>query len=466
MSSDRGDDVVVSLEDVEVHFEEESGGGFLNLFSEPDTVHAVDGVSLDIHENEMIALIGESGCGKTTLGKTAIGLQRPTGGSVKYRGQDVWDAKDGEGEIDIPFREIRKSLQIIHQDPGGALNPNRKVIANLESPLKKWEKHLSKADRAARVLGLLERVGMTPPDDYAYRYPHQLSGGEKQRVALIRALLMNPDLILADEAISALDVSLRIEMMDLMHELQDAFDTSFLFISHDFSNARYLTEKVGGRIGVMYLGELVEIGPAEKITKNPQHPYTKALVWATPDFESMNRSDEMPIRKIDIPDPVDPPSGCRFHTRCPAVIQPDDLDLNQEVWGKVLDCRKDLEADEIDLAELERRVTDDAGIEAEDDETPNVPEGDLVGEIRREYGIEDPLSQQRAEDVLSDGLRAYVRGDEEAAVDRLRELFTTPCEEITPPREPVGTEHVAACLLHREEYTDGAAETTSGVADD
>ena len=460
MSSDRGD-VVVSLEDVEVHFEEESGGGFLNLFSEPDTVHAVDGVSLDIHENEMIALVGESGCGKTTLGKTAIGLQEPTGGSVKYRGQDIQDAKKGRGEIDIPFREIRKSLQIIHQDPGGALNPNRKVMANLESPLKKWEKQLSKEDRTARILGLLERVGMSPPDDYAYRYPHQLSGGETQRVALIRALLMNPDLILADEAISALDVSLRIEMMDLMHELQDAFDTSFLFISHDFSNARYLTEKVGGRIGVMYLGELVEIGTAEQITRNPQHPYTKALVWATPDFESLNRTDEMPIRKIDIPDPVDPPSGCRFHTRCPEVIQPEGLDIDQDVWGRVLNFRKDVEDEEIELAELERRAAKENGIDLDADEEASVPNDVLADELRREYDIEDPLSQANAEAALNDAVHTFVDGDRDAAVDRMRELFTTPCEEITPAQEEIDTDHAAACLLHSEQYGDATDQSAT-----
>lgn len=321
--SGNGETPVVSLRNTEVYFED-SSGGILNLFSEPDTVHAVDGVSLDIHENEIIALVGESGCGKTTLGKTAIGIQRPTGGSVAYRGQDIWRTKDDKRKNDVPYKRIRRSLQIIHQDPGSSLNPNRKVIKSLAEPLKKWQTDLTREDRRARLLGMLERVEMTPPHDYAERYPHQLSGGEKQRVALIRALIMNPDLVLADEAISALDVSLRIEMMNLMHELQDMFDTSFLFISHDLSNARYFTEKVGGRIGIMYLGELVEIGPTEQIIHNPRHPYTKALRWATPDFRPgdpdprpSNPDEEFPIKTIDIPDPVDPPSGCRFHTRCP-----------------------------------------------------------------------------------------------------------------------------------------------------
>ena len=308
-------DPVVSLENLKVHFETEEGL-LASLFSEADIVRAVDGVSLDIAENDVVTLVGESGCGKTTLGKAAIGVQRPTDGSVTYRGQDIWKAKDGTGAIE--FSEIRRALQIIHQDPGGALNPNRTVMKSLTEPLKRWQSDMQSEDRRARVLRMLERVGMTPPDDYAQRYPHQLSGGEKQRVALVRALLMNPDLILADEAVSALDVSLRVETMDLLLELQEQFDTSFLFISHNLSNARYLTEKAGGRIGIMYLGQLVEIGPAEEVLQNSKHPYTKALRWATADLDQADRDGEgLPVRTIDIPDPVNPPSGCRFHTRCP-----------------------------------------------------------------------------------------------------------------------------------------------------
>ena len=305
---------VVELDDLEVHFEKEQGL-LESLVHEPDIVGAVDGVDLTIHEEDVVVLVGESGCGKTTLGKTAIGLQEPTGGSVRYRGQDIWEAK--RGNSDIPFEEIRKSLQIIHQDPGSSLNPNQTVLKTLEAPLKKWHSDLSRADRHEHIYGMVERVGMEPATDYAHRYPHQLSGGEKQRVALVRALLMNPDLILADEAVSALDVSLRIEMMELMLDLQDEFGTSYLFISHNLSNARYLAQKAGGRIGIMYLGELVEIGPAEEVLQNPKHPYTKVLRWATADLESRNEVREPPVRTIDIPDPVDPPSGCRFHSRCP-----------------------------------------------------------------------------------------------------------------------------------------------------
>jgi peptide/nickel transport system ATP-binding protein len=305
---------VLSLNGVEVHFENERG--MLGFGEEPETVQAVDGVTIDIEERDVVSLIGESGCGKTTLGKTCIGLQRPTGGSVKYRGEDMWDIRDGKADTDTEWDDIRQSLQIIHQDPGASLNPNRRLVSILSEPLRQVSPELSKGEKRERIYSLLEHVGMNPAADFAERYPHQLSGGEQQRVALCRALLMNPDVILADEAISALDVSLRVEMMDLMLELQDEFDTSYVFISHDLSNARYFTQHGDGKIGVMYLGQLVETGPAEQLINDPKHPYTKVLRWATPDL-SLEQTGDMPMRKIDIPDPVDPPSGCRFHTRCP-----------------------------------------------------------------------------------------------------------------------------------------------------
>ncbi|QLG29974.1 ABC transporter ATP-binding protein (plasmid) [Halorarum halophilum] len=307
---------LVSAQDLSVHFKQK-GDGFSQLLKESKTVQAVNNIDLDIYGNDVVVLVGESGCGKTTLGKALIGGQRPTGGRVSFRDQNIWVAHDNEGEIDIPFEEIRRSLQIIHQDPGSALNPNRSVKKSLEVPLNITQPDLSKEERVSRILALIDYVGMSPPEDYAERYPHQLSGGEQQRIALVRALLMNPELILADEAVSALDVSLRVEMMDLMLKLQDLFDTSYVFISHNLSNARYIAGKADGRIAVMYLGEIVEIGPAEEVVSNPKHPYTKVLKWSTAELDVDQSSGSPPIRGIDIPDPVNPPSGCRFHTRCP-----------------------------------------------------------------------------------------------------------------------------------------------------
>jgi len=307
-------DPLISVDDVEVHFEEAQG--IFGMFDDPDVVRAVDGVSVDIGENDVLALVGESGCGKTTLGKSIIGLQEPTGGSISYRGRDIWETK--AGNTDLSFDDIRSSLQIIHQDPGSSLNPNRRIVETLSEPIRLTHPNVSAGERRTRIYSLLERVGMTPAHDFASRYPHQLSGGEKQRVALARALLMNPDVILADEAISALDVSLRVEMMDLMLDLQDEFDTSFVFISHDLSNARYFAAHGDGRIGVMYLGNLVEVGPPDRLISDPQHPYTEVLRWATPNLSlDAAEAGDPPMRKIDIPDPVNPPSGCRFHTRCP-----------------------------------------------------------------------------------------------------------------------------------------------------
>jgi peptide/nickel transport system ATP-binding protein len=320
MNNHNDSESVVSLQNVSVNFKNNSHS--FNPFSKPDVVQAVNDVTLNIDENDVIALVGESGCGKTTLGKTAIGVQQPTHGKVRYRGQDLWATRNGNlnttDETEYSYDEMRQSLQIIHQDPGSSLNPNKTVMNTLSLPLKVHESDMTLEDRRARIYGMLERVGMSPADDYANRYPHQLSGGEKQRVALVRALLMNPDLILADEAVSALDVSLRVDIMDLMLELQDEFNTSFLFISHNISNASYLAGSAGGRIGIMYLGEIVEIGPVDEVIENPKHPYTKVLKWATPNLDPDTEiATEPPIRKIDVPDPVDPPKGCRFHTRCP-----------------------------------------------------------------------------------------------------------------------------------------------------
>ncbi|WP_266083032.1 ABC transporter ATP-binding protein [Haladaptatus caseinilyticus] len=415
-------DPVVSLENVEVHFEKEQGL-IKGLFKDPETVSAVDGISLEISENDVVALVGESGCGKTTLGKTAIGAQRPTGGAVRYRGQDVWEAKSGRGEIS--FEEIRKSLQIIHQDPGSALNPNRTVLKTLASPLKRWQPEMGAEDRRARILRMLERVGMKPPRDYAHRFPHQLSGGEQQRVALIRALLMNPDLILADEAVSALDVSLRVETMNLLLELQEEFGTSYLFISHNLSNARYLAKTAGGRVGIMYLGELIEMGPAEEVLQNPKHPYTKVLRWATADLDPDGEIEEPPVRDIDIPDPVNPPSGCRFHTRCPSVIPPKGMDIDQSVYNEIMSLR---------------HAVDEHSMEFFGED----PTNSTVDKLR-EQAFDEVLWNPHRERV-DKALSAVVDGDWDRAATSLEKHYESVCERKKPAATESG--HPVACHLY------------------
>jgi len=312
---------------------------------DPSRLRAVDDVSLTVEPNDVVAVIGESGSGKTTLGKSAIGLEEPTSGQVRYRGYDIWELRRRKQIDDLRFEDARKALQIVHQDPGASLNPYRTLMSILKEPLSRWYPDMSNADRRERVLELLDECGLTPPLEYEDRYPHELSGGEKQRVALVRSMLVEPDLILADEPVSALDSSLRVEIMDLMLELQDLFDTSYIFVSHNLEHARYIANRADGRIAIMYLGEIVEIGPAEEVIRNPKHPYTKILKWATlpkhPDRAREAIAEDIPLRTLDVPDLVEPPSGCRFHTRCPQaheVCRTDPPDLIGSNGGHSAAC--------------------------------------------------------------------------------------------------------------------------------
>jgi len=222
----------------------------------------------------------------------------------------------------VYFEDIRKSLQIVHQEAEAALNPYQQIRTILMEPLRRWYPELSHADRRERILGLLQQCGLTPPQEYEDRFPHELSGGEQQRVAIIRAMLVEPDLILADEPVSALDPSYRIELIDLMLDLQQTFNTTWLLVTHNLETARYITEKSGrGKIAVMHLGNIVEQGPAEDVLHNPQHPYTQVLKQALlpqhPDQARERLRTDPPLRQLESPDAANAPSGCPFHTRCP-----------------------------------------------------------------------------------------------------------------------------------------------------
>jgi peptide/nickel transport system ATP-binding protein len=331
---ERGDaSPLLALDDVTVEFREESA----LVEAVPDRVkerfgwgdrpvRPVEDVSLEVANRDVIAVIGESGSGKTTLGKTAVGLQEPTRGSVEYMGYDIWSVKKNKRMGDMNYSDIRRSLQIVHQDPGASLNPYKTVLSILKRPLRIWFPELSDADCRERILNVFRVVGLTPADDYIERYPHELSGGEKQRVALVRAMLVKPDLVLADEPVSALDPSLRVSLMDLMIKLRELFETAFLFVSHNIQHARYISTKCDGKIAVMYMGEIVEIGPAEEVLANPRHPYTKVLLWAGlprhPDRARERLATDPPVHGVSVPDLSDPPSGCRFHTRCPKARGP------------------------------------------------------------------------------------------------------------------------------------------------
>jgi peptide/nickel transport system ATP-binding protein len=268
-------------------------------------VHAVSGVSLDIRKGETLGLVGESGCGKSTTGKAIIQLPAPTSGRVRFEGKDL------TGEKGKSLRRIRTRLQLIFQDPISSLNPRRKVGDILAEPLRIWGRG-TKAEQLAKVREMLDAVGLDP-DVAIDKRPHQFSGGQCQRISIARALVMEPELIICDEPVSALDVSVQAQILNLLDELKSRFDLTLVFIAHDLAVVKH----VSSRVAVMYLGKICEVGDPEALYANPAHPYTAALLASIPVPDPTVRPDEADLLTGELPSPVDPPSGCRFRTRCP-----------------------------------------------------------------------------------------------------------------------------------------------------
>ena len=273
------------------------------MFSGKKYVHAANDVSFDIHEGETFSLVGESGCGKSTTGRLVNHILVPDSGEVWFDGKDI--SKYTEKEM----RPLRKDIQMIFQDPYGALNPRIKIQDQIGEPLL-IHTNMSAGERLKKVHELLEIVGMNPM--HGERYPHEFSGGQLQRVGIARALTVNPKLIIADEPVSALDVSIQAQVLNLMQDLQEQYKLTYLFISHDLS----VVEMISDRIGVMYLGTIVETAPKADLYAHPEHPYTQALLSAVP-IADPTREKKRIILKGDLPSPVNPPKGCLFHTRCP-----------------------------------------------------------------------------------------------------------------------------------------------------
>lgn len=270
----------------------------------PAYVKAVDGVTFDVYENETFGLVGESGCGKSTTGRTVVRLNKPTAGSVTFEGHDLFAKMNRQQNMDLT-----QKIQIIYQDPYSSLDPRFTVGRCIEEPL--IVHHMgNKEERRARVLQLMHDVGLR--EEVYTRYPHEFSGGQRQRIGVARALILDPKIVVCDEPVSALDVSIQSQIINLLKELQRKRGLTYLFVAHDMSVIRYISD----RVGVMYLGHLVEEGDTDEVFDHPQHPYTRTLMSAVPSIDPRDNRQRI-LLEGDLPSPIDPPSGCVFHTRCP-----------------------------------------------------------------------------------------------------------------------------------------------------
>ena len=440
----REDAPILEVEGLTKYFQSDSG--FLSGLFGSEDVEAVDDVSFDLKKGETLALVGESGCGKSTLARTILRLTEPTAGNVRFKGVDLTESSTRE------LRPLRRDMPMVFQDPQSSLNPRMKVGPIIEEPMKAHGMY-SSGERRERAKELLDRVEL----DRAYynRYPHEFSGGQRQRINLARAMSTDPDLIIADEPVSALDVSVQAQVLNTMRDLQREFDLTYLIITHDLSVVRYIAD----RVAVMYFGHIVELAGKEELFENPQHPYTEALLDAIPVPDPRVATDRGALEG-DVPSPIDPPSGCRFRTRCPKLIQPgtydlDPADLDEEnealpssygmdeaTWNSTLAFTRAVRRRSFTVAE--------GGLD--DEET--VPVEDVERVVDREF-----FSGGRPDGdpgaVVERAITLIAENEWEEAADQLSAAFeeASICARERPhytvPTEFGAEEHFAACHLHR-----------------
>jgi peptide/nickel transport system ATP-binding protein len=437
-------DPLLSVRNLEKHYPLTEG----ILKRRVGAVRAVDGVSFDLAAGETLGLVGESGCGKSTVATSILRLEEPTGGEVVFDGEDVTTFDDRR------LKRFRREAQMIFQDPTSSFDPRMSVGESVTEAL--WVHGVTDRKRR-RAVGedLLDRVGLDA-EDYD-RYPHEFSGGQRQRIAIARALVVNPRLVVADEPVSALDVSVKSAVLDLLTDLQDEFGIAMVFISHDLSVVR----EVADRVAVMYLGEIVELAPTERLFESPEHPYTEALLSAIPEPDP-----DAPGRTIrlsgSVPSASDPPAGCRFHTRCPKVIQPAAVDLDPTVWRRVLDARGRVAEDDVDVAAV-RELRAPAG-----DDGTGLGREETVAALRAEFSLPDPVDDPAVESAVADALSALAADDREAALAAFEETVTTPCEAHEPSlRAVAGSQnHEVACHLRHPPAGVRVPESGDASADD
>ena len=295
---------LLKIEDLDIEFD--------NRVNKKQKVKVLSDINLEVEEGEIVAVVGESGCGKTTLGKLIVGIHKQTKGKILYKGKEISKLKKAE------FKEYRLGVQMVHQDSFAALNPNRTIFQSLSMPLLQHKIAKNKEEAEEILKEYFAEVGLVPQEQFLYKYPHQLSGGQRQRILLARALSVKPKLIVADEPVSMVDVSLRISLIDLMTKMNKKYNISFIYITHDLATARYIAKN--GRLVVMYLGRVIELNNIYDAIDNPKHPYFHALLAAVPQSVGKRAdggSKGLPLRTLDMPSIINPPSGCKFHTRCP-----------------------------------------------------------------------------------------------------------------------------------------------------
>jgi oligopeptide/dipeptide ABC transporter ATP-binding protein len=321
-------DALLEVEDLQVHFPLRGSFGARLVGKDVGAVQAVDGVSFSVARGEVLGIVGESGSGKTTLGRALLRLVDPTGGSIRLDGEDVLGLRERE------VRAMRRKVQMVFQDPHASLNPAMTIETAVGHPLRIHGITRDRADIRLRVSAVLERVGLSPPDQYLGKYPSDLSGGQKQRAVLARAVILNPSLLVADEPVSMLDMSVRAKILELMLGLKSDLDLTYVYITHDLATAKFFCD----RVAIMYLGRIVEIGATEEIFANPRHPYTQSLLRAIPDPDP-SRSIPRDLPRGEVPDAAEPPLGCRFHPRCPKAFAPcgwearDLRDMLEQRWA-------------------------------------------------------------------------------------------------------------------------------------
>ncbi|RAW46121.1 peptide ABC transporter ATP-binding protein [Halorubrum sp. 48-1-W] len=403
---------------------DQSDGMIDRLLGPASKVKAVDGVDFELGRQETVAVVGESGCGKSTLGKTLLNLHDPTGGEVRLDGTEIGGLSDKEM---LPYR---KEIQMIFQDPLASLNPRQTVGDIIKAPLEVHGIGEDDADRTERVRSLLDRVGLSP--DYLERYPHQFSGGQQQRIGIARALALEPRVLIADEPVSALDVSVQAQILNLLSTFQEEFGLSILFITHDLSVVRYIAD----RVLVMYLGEIVESAPVDELFESPQHPYTQSLLSSVPRIDPEERSDRITLRGV-VPSPMDPPSGCRFHTRCPVVIPPEDWPGTEEAFRFAFRFRNQLLSGEIDVENIETHLEATSGRA-----TTEAVANEVIADAYPGSPADLPEGKR---DAIESAATALVEGDEEEAGSIVSEAFPSPCERRTPTEHRHASDHAVRC---------------------